>query len=100
MINPRIYAVIIFAVITILILLYRLRYRHLLLDVFEPNAAWLRAGIYFCGCYLVAIMTGVFKRLFLSPIAATEQISDAAWWVWVIGLILLVTVAYWGIWAR
>ena len=28
-------------------------------DVYVPRASWLRAGIYFCACYRVAIATGV-----------------------------------------
>jgi hypothetical protein len=84
----------------ILIGLYRLRYRQHPPEVFVPKAAWLRAGIYFCACYLAAIGTGVFDALFSNPITTSKQISDAAWWFWVVGLILLVTVAYWVIWAR
>jgi hypothetical protein len=65
-----------------------------------PKAAWLRAGIYFGACYLVVIATGVFDALLSNPIATPKQIADAAWWSWIVGLTLLVTVAYWGIWAR
>jgi hypothetical protein len=35
-----------------------------------------------------------------SPIFTPDQSMDIAWWFWLIGLILLVTVAYWIIWAR
>jgi hypothetical protein len=65
-----------------------------------PKAAWLRAGIYFGACYLAAISTGVFDALLSSPIATPKQLTDAVWWSWVAGSTLLVTVAYWGIWAR
>ena len=52
-------------------------------------AAWLRACIYFCACYLIAIGTGVFDALLSNPIATPEQINDQAWWFWVGGLIMI-----------
>jgi hypothetical protein len=42
----------------------------------------------------------VFDALLSNPIATPEQIADQAWWAWVCSLTLLVTVAYWVIWAR
>ena len=87
-------------VIAALIGLYFIRYRGHPLEVFSPKAAWLRACIYFCVCYLVAILLGVFNALISNPIAAPEQLLDSVWHLWVGGLFLLVTVAYWVIWAR
>ena len=83
-----------------LIGLYFTRYRHQSADVFVPRAAWLRACIYFCACYLIGIATGVFDDLFTAPIATTNQLENTVWWIWIGGLFLLVTAAYWGIWAR
>jgi len=80
--------------------IFFVRYRHRSSEVFLPKAAWLRACIYFCACYLIAIGTGVFDALLSNPIATPEQINDQAWWFWVGGLILIVTIAYWVIWAR
>jgi hypothetical protein len=83
-----------------LIAIYVTRFRHPHPEVFVPKAAWLRAGIYFCACYLAAIASGVFDELLSNPIATAAQLADKAWWLWMGGLTLLVTVAYWGIWAR
>jgi hypothetical protein len=88
------------AVAALLVSIYLVRFRHHAPDVYVPQAAWLRAGIYFCACYLAGIATGVFDSLLSSPIATPEQVADGAWWSWLVGLILLVTAAYWGIWAR
>ncbi len=76
------------------------RHRHHPPDFFVPEAAWLRAGVYFCACYLTAIGTGTLDALLSDPIATSEQLGDTAWWVWVIGLFILVSMAYWVIWAR
>jgi len=93
-------AILISTIMTILIAVYFARYRKHPPNVFSPLAAWTRAGIYFCACCLVAVFSGVFDALFSNPIATPEQIADTRWWLWTGGLILLVTVAYWVIWAR
>jgi len=100
MLPSMIAAIIVIIAAVPLIGFYRVRYRQHPPDIFVPKAAWLRAGIYFCACYLAAIGTGVFDAVLTTPIATPEQIADAAWWSWVFGLTLLVTVAYWVIWAR
>jgi hypothetical protein len=84
----------------ILVAAYLARHRRHPPDIYVPQASWLRAGIYFGACYLVAIATGVFGALVSGPIATPKQVADPVWWAWIIGLALLVTVAYWGIWAR
>ena len=99
-VSPEPIQIIVIIVAVLLIAVYLVRYRHHPPDIFVPIAAWLRACIYFSACYLVAIATGVFDALLSNPIATSEQIADLAWWIWVVGLALLVTVAYWGIWAR
>lgn len=93
-------AIMIIIVMVPLIVIYFARFRHHPPDVFVPKAAWLRAGIYFCACYLAAIATGGFDALLSNPVATAEQLAEMAWWLWIGGLILLVTIAYWGIWAR
>jgi hypothetical protein len=87
-------------VTAVLVAVYIARHRRHPPDVYVPQASWLRAGIYFGACYLIAIVTGVTDALLANPIAAPKQIADPAWWAWVVGLTMLVTVAYWGIWAR
>jgi hypothetical protein len=93
-------AIIVIIVMAPLITIYLRRYRHHPPEVFVAKAAWLRACIYFCACYLAAIATGVFDVLISDPIATPGQIADPAWRWWLIGLTLLVTAAYWGVWAR
>jgi len=93
-------AIVIVIVVVILVVIYFSRFRRHPPERFAPKAAWLRAGIYFCACYLVAILAGVFDGLLSNPVAVAEQMADMTWWLWVGGLILLLSVAYWGIWAR
>jgi hypothetical protein len=85
-------------VAAVLIAAYLIRFRLHTSDHFVPEASWLRAGIYFGACCLVAGATSVFYALLANPIATTKQIADEAWWSWTAGLTLLVTAAYWGIW--
>ncbi|HSG16187.1 MAG TPA: hypothetical protein VLE70_07685 [Anaerolineae bacterium] len=99
--QPSVVATIVITVIMVsLVVISVTRFRRRPSDIFVPKAAWLRAGIYFCVCYLAANLSGVFGALLSNPIAIAEDVSEAAWWLWVVGLILLVTVAYWIIWTR
>lgn len=98
--SPIILLLITIIIMIAIIVIILVRHCHHSSEVFVPKAAWLRASIYFCACYLIAIGTGVFDTLFSNPIATPEQITDKAWWLWIGGVITLVTVAYWVIWAR
>ena len=67
---------------------------------YVPVAAWLRAGILFCFFYLVSWATGTMEAILEFPIASRDQLSDAGWWIWVIGLTIFIIFAYWGVWSR
>ena len=84
----------------VLVAWYFARHRGHSPDVYVPLASWLRAGIYFCFCYLVAWYSGALPAALASPIYTAEQAADPLWWVWVVGLSVFITVAYWLIWAR
>jgi hypothetical protein len=79
---------------------YLLKHQNHPADKYVPTAAWLRAGIYFCFCYLVAWYSGALPTALASPIATPEQTSNPIWRTWVFGLTVLITVGYWIIWAR
>jgi len=69
-------------------------------DVFSPAAAHLRAGIFFCFCYLASWATGVLETILSEPVFTPAQWSDPVWRAWAIGLALFIAVAYWVVWAR
>jgi hypothetical protein len=93
------------ALLGVLIAYYHVRYRKREIDPYEtpefdPLAAWLRAGILFCSFYIVSWATGTMEVIIASPIASREQLLDARWWLWLVGLTAFIIFAYWGIWAR
>lgn len=79
---------------------YLLKYRGHPPDKYVPMAAWLRAGIYFCFCYLVAWYSGALPAALAGPVATQAQLENPIWQAWVLGLFVLVTIGYWVIWAR
>ncbi len=83
-----------------LLLLYVAHYRKHPPEVFSPMAAWLRAFIYFGCCFLFAGATGATEALLASPLVTDEQLASTTWQAATVGLLVLVIVAYWGIWAR
>jgi hypothetical protein len=80
--------------------LYLARYHRHPPDKFVPMAAWLRAGMYFCFCYLLAWYSGALPAALSGPVATPEQLADPFWQACVFGLFVLVTIGYWVIWAR
>ena len=100
MLFSTIVVIVVTIIIVALIGLYFTRYRGHPPDVFSPKAAWIRAGIYFCACYLISVASGVFDALVSNPVVTPEQLADTGWRLWTGGLFLLVIVAYWVIWAR
>ncbi|MEH6549320.1 MAG: hypothetical protein V7711_16080 [Pseudomonadales bacterium] len=79
---------------------YSFNFRRHPAEQYVPAAAWLRAGIYFCFCYLCAWYSGALEAALSRPIATEQQTYDPIWRAWVAGLFVLVTVGYWVIWAR
>lgn len=78
----------------------RARFRDLPQTAFDPRAAWLRAGIYFCICFLVSGLSGALTRILNDPIATAKQLSDPRWLVSAAGAFVLIYLAYWKVWAR
>ena len=99
------FALSLFILMGILLVVYRVRYaKPEILEQeiveFNPVTAWLRAGILFCLFFLISWATGTMEMILSSPIATPEQLTDPRWRMWVIGLTIFILIAYWGIWAR
>ena len=84
----------------LLLVIYITTYRKQLEGEFSPQAAWLRAGIFFCFFYLVSYASGTMQAIIKEPLYTPEQLADPAWRAWVIGMTLFILFAYWGIWSR
>ncbi len=85
---------------SLLLAMYVRGHRHHPADKYVPAASWLRAGIYFCFCYLMAWFSGALSAALAQPIATSEQLVNPVWQAWALGLFVLVSVGYWIIWAR
>ena len=80
-----------------LVLLVRLRSRPRAAG-FDPRAAWLRAGIYFCACGLAGWGSGVVSALMREPLASVSAGGGTTFVLALIGMTLFELVAYWGVW--
>ena len=86
------------AVMVGLLWIYVTRYRQHALDVWSAPAAWLRAGIYFCFCLLVANASGALQATLSSPVIHPGQSADPWWWISTLVVLLFIIAAYWGYW--
>ena len=93
------FALCVLLVLVVLVATWFVRYRSHPWDIYYPTLAWLRAGMYFCCCYLLSWWTGAMELLVTSPIATAEQLADKGWLLFTAGVYLFILVAYSGVWS-
>lgn len=93
-------AVCIAVLLVALVVRYRLTWAGRPWTTYDAGAAWLRAGIYFCGCWLVSWASGGLELLLTSPVATADQLADASWWAYTVCAYAFVGVAYGVVWVR
>lgn len=69
-------------------------------DVYDPQRAWLRAGLYFFCCFLVSWAAGVMPTLRSVPIARPDQLSDPVWLAYTATLFAVIVFGYGVVWRR
>ena len=67
---------------------------------YSAKPAWLRAGIYFCVCWLLSWASGGLELLLTAPVVTAEQVSSAAWWAYTVFAYAFIGVAYGVVWVR
>lgn len=65
---------------------------------YSPQLAWLRAGIYFCACLIVACYSGVLGAVINTPLASAAQLADPLWWALSAACTVVIVIAYEVIW--
>jgi hypothetical protein len=93
-------SLVVLGAMTLLSCLYLARYRDHSPQQWSAPAAWLRAGIYFCFCLLVAIATGALDATLAGPVVHPGQSVDPWWWLSTAAVFLFIVIAYWGYWYR
>jgi hypothetical protein len=83
-----------------LVTLYARRYRGRPWVVYDPKPAWLRAGIYFCACYLLSWASGGMELILTSPVATADQLGDPLWILATLVAVAYIGVAYGIVWVR
>ena len=88
------------AVMIALLALYLARYRGVGAGPWSAPAAWLRAGIYWCFCLLVAIASGALPAALAKPLVFPGQFESPLWWLASIAVTAFIVVAYCIYWYR
>ncbi len=65
---------------------------------YDVRLAWLRAGMYFCACFLASWATGVLHTLLHAPLFSAAQAQSTSWLALTAGCVLVEIVGYWVIW--
>ncbi len=77
---------------------YWRRYRNHPWDIYVPKIAWMRAGIYFCCCYLLSYFSGAMELLLNSPLFTQQQLDNPNWLIYTACSISFIIIAYSGVW--
>ena len=82
-----------------LAVIYDVRFRPVPWDIYRPKAAWLRAGLYFCCCWLLSYLSGGMQLLLESPVYTAAQLGNPNWVLYTLGLYAFILIAYPGVWS-
>lgn len=74
------------------------RYRARPWNIYDPKLAWLRAGLYFCACWLISYLTGAMELLLASPVFTSAQLANPGWRWFTAGMYAFILLAYPGVW--
>jgi hypothetical protein len=77
---------------------YVLQRRRVRADTYSPRLAWLRAGLYFCFCLLVASASGALAAVVQAPLATAAQLADPAWLALTLACVGVIVLGYAVIW--
>ncbi len=86
------------ALAVILLGIYLQQRRGIAKDCYSPRLAWLRAGLYFCACLLIANVSGVLFKVLNSPLATAAQLVNPFWWLLTAACTVVIVVGYAVIW--
>lgn len=67
---------------------------------YRADLAWLRAGIFFCSCFIIAWFLGVFQTLVNTSLISSENLNNPVWHIYTIACILVEIIAYFVIWSK
>ncbi len=89
----------VFALLTALIISLVLQRSRCEPGVYEPRLAWLRAGIYFCICWIISWGSGVLNTLTASAEPLPGLIGDPVFIAAVAAILIFEYIAYYKVWA-
>ena len=69
-------------------------------DIYDPQRAWLRAGLFFIASFVISWATGVLPALLSSPVVREGQASDPLWLVATAVLFVVIFAGYGIVWRK
>lgn len=94
------YGLVLAVALVALVTVYVRRYRSVPWTVYRATPAWIRAGIYFCACFLIAWASGATEKLLDGPIATSDQLRDPTWIGYTLAALGFICVAYGIVWVH
>lgn len=91
---------VVLAVLALLVLGLLVRRRGRDVRVYDAKLAWLRGGIYFCICILLASASGSLDWVLSHPLASSAHLADPGWILFTAGCVAILFVGYFLVWPR
>ena len=82
-----------------LAVVYNTKYRNHPWDIYYPKLAWMRAGMYFCACYVLSYLSGGMELILTRPVFTPEQLQNSNWVIYTAGIAVFMVTAYAGVWS-
>jgi len=68
--------------------------------IYDAKSAWMRAGLYFCACFILSWATGALSAVLSAPLATPENLADPAWIAFTALCFIVEFVGYYLIWPK
>ncbi|MFW9818430.1 MAG: hypothetical protein ACFFE5_02375 [Candidatus Thorarchaeota archaeon] len=83
-----------------MITLYLKKFKGLSFDIWRPEAAWIRALIYFSICNIIIAASGTLEQIIIQPIFTIEHVTNPSWIIYCSICFTYIFLAYWILWSR
>jgi len=78
----------------VIAVIFNTKYKDRKWDMYYPNLAWMRGGMYFAFCWTLSYLTGGMELILNNPVFTAEQLANTNWLIYTGLACLFIVCAY------